>query len=75
LPLVFQTRRLIANPAAKTSLSSLLSSYEGDRGQINALADLLDKMLALDPDKRIEPDAALRHPFVREFLPKKKEGH
>jgi hypothetical protein len=29
-------------------------------------------MLALDPEKRIEADAALRHPFVKPWLPKKK---
>jgi serine/threonine-protein kinase PRP4 len=40
--------------------------------QVAALADLLEKMLALDPDKRIQADAALRHPFVKPWLPKKK---
>ena len=29
------------------------------------LADLLEKMLALDPDKRIRPKDALKHPFVK----------
>jgi hypothetical protein len=27
--------------------------------------------MALDPEKRIDPDAALRHPFVSPYLPKK----
>ena len=27
-------------------------------------------MMMLEPERRIDPDAALRHPFVREFLPK-----
>lgn len=32
-------------------------------------------MMMLEPERRIEPDAALRHPFVKDFLPKKdKEG-
>lgn len=38
------------------------------------LADLLEKMLALDPEKRISADSALRHDFVKPYLPKKK-GH
>jgi serine/threonine protein kinase len=42
--------------------------------QVAQLADLLDKMLALDPDKRISADSALRHDFVKPFLPKKKPG-
>jgi serine/threonine protein kinase len=40
--------------------------------QVAALADLLERMTALDPEKRIDADAALRHPFVKPFLPKKK---
>ncbi len=28
--------------------------------------------MALDPEKRIDPDAALRHPFVAPFVPKKR---
>ncbi len=30
-----------------------------------ALADLLEKMLALDPEKRIRPKDALKHPFLK----------
>ncbi len=30
-----------------------------------ALADLLEKMLVLDPEKRIKPKEALRHPFLK----------
>lgn len=36
-----------------------------------SLADLLEKMMALEPERRIDPDAALRHPFVKSFLPKR----
>ncbi len=45
--------------------------------QIQQLADLLDKMMALEPDKRMDTDAAMRHPFVRSYLPKHghKHGH
>lgn len=41
--------------------------------QVSALVDLLDRMMALEPDKRIDPDAAMRHPFLRPHLPKKHE--
>ncbi|KIY97656.1 hypothetical protein MNEG_10308 [Monoraphidium neglectum] len=65
-------RRLIPNPTVKNSFAQLLSRSEGDRSRVAALADLLDRMMALDPEKRIDPDAALRHPFVRDYVPKKK---
>ncbi len=29
------------------------------------------QMMALEPERRIDPDAALRHPFVKDFLPRK----
>jgi serine/threonine protein kinase len=32
---------------------------------LQALADLLERMLALDPDKRIKPKDALKHPFLK----------
>lgn len=70
-----QVKRLIANPPIKHSFAQLLGRAEGDRTKVVQLADLLDRMMALDPEKRIDPDAALRHPFVREYLPKKREGH
>lgn len=41
--------------------------------QVSALVDLLDRMMALEPEKRIDPDAAMRHPFLRPHLPKKHE--
>ncbi|MEW5315716.1 MAG: hypothetical protein WDW38_007124 [Sanguina aurantia] len=68
-------RRIVSNPVAKTPIATLLARGGGakgvDRVQLSLLADLLDKMLALEPEKRIDPDAALRHPFVRDFLPAK----
>lgn len=39
---------------------------EADRKRGALLADLLDKMLALDPEKRITVAQALVHPFVKE---------
>ena len=39
--------------------------------QVASLADLLEKMMVLEPERRIDPDTALRHPFVRSFLPKR----
>jgi hypothetical protein len=33
------------------------------------------QMMMLEPERRIDPDAALRHPFVRGHLPKKDSGH
>lgn len=41
--------------------------------QIQLLADLLEKMMMLEPEKRLDTDTAMRHPFVRSFLPKKHE--
>jgi serine/threonine-protein kinase PRP4 len=32
---------------------------------LQALVDLLERMLALDPDKRIKPKDALKHPFLK----------
>lgn len=31
------------------------------------LLDLLDKLLAFDPDKRIEVDKALAHPYLKAY--------
>ena len=37
-----------------------------ERKKLLQFRDLLEKMLALDPDKRITPKDALNHPFVKE---------
>ena len=58
-------RRLVPNPAAKTSFAQLLARAGGERSRVAALADLLDRMTALDPERRLSPDDALRHPFIR----------
>lgn len=57
---------MITNPTAKMSFAQLLArSGDQDRSKVAALADLLERMMALDPEKRIDPDDALRHPFIK----------
>lgn len=58
-------RRLIPNPTIKNDFSSLLAGQDSDRRKLAHLADLLERMMALDPDKRIIPKEALNHPFIR----------
>jgi serine/threonine-protein kinase PRP4 len=51
------------------SLSGRLAAKraEGDdRRSIAAFADMLDKMLSLDPERRLTPTGALAHPFIAE---------
>ncbi|RMZ53139.1 hypothetical protein APUTEX25_005128 [Auxenochlorella protothecoides] len=62
------TRRLIPNPTVKADVAALLAGQSPDRKKLAQLVDLLDRMLALDPDKRIGPKEALRHPFIKEPL-------
>lgn len=64
------TKRLIGNPTVKHNFHMLLSKFsEGCQPKlVTQLADLLEKMMMLDPEKRIDVDEALRHPFVRAFL-------
>ena len=70
-----QVQKRIPNPIAKSSIAALLGrSVEADKARVGQLADLLDRMMALDPEKRLDADGALRHPFVREYLPRKKDG-
>jgi serine/threonine-protein kinase PRP4 len=59
-------RRLVANPAVKHDFAALLAGQSPDRVKVAQLADLLERMMALDPDKRITPKEALRHPFIKE---------
>ncbi|GFH21630.1 protein kinase domain-containing protein, partial [Haematococcus lacustris] len=69
-----KVRKLMAQPAPKASFSTLLARgghNEKDRTKVALLADLLDKMMMLEPERRIDPDSALRHPFVKDYLPKK----
>lgn len=61
-----QIRRTIAAPHVKKDFAGLLAGSEGDRKKVAQLADLLERMMALDPDKRITPKDALKHPFIKE---------
>ena len=38
---------------------------EGEKRKLRQLADLLDGMLALDPERRLSVHAALKHPFIK----------
>lgn len=64
--LLVQIRRTIAAPHIKKDFAGLLAGAEGDRKKVAQLADLLERMMALDPDKRITPKDALKHPFIKE---------
>ncbi len=61
-----QVRRIITNPVAKKSFPALLAGSEGDKRQVAQLADLLERMMHLDPEKRITAKEALRHPFIKD---------
>lgn len=39
---------------------------EAETRQLNHFYDLLDRCLAINPDKRITPSEALMHPFFQE---------
>ena len=43
---------------------STYSRMAAERKQVAHLVDLLERVLALDPDKRITPAEALNHPFI-----------
>lgn len=61
------TRRVIPNPTVRKDVAALLAGQAPDqRAKLAQLVDLLERMLALDPDKRITPREALRHPFICE---------
>lgn len=70
-----KVRKLVTSPAVKHNFTSLLSQCSGDKAKVAMLADLLEKMMMLEPERRIDPDAALRHPFVKAFLPKRDSQH
>ena len=53
-------------------LTSLLlenqSITQDERRHFTNFKDLLDKMLQLDPDKRISASSALKHPFITDKI-------
>jgi serine/threonine protein kinase len=68
-------QKRVPNPVVKTSIAALVGrSMEADKARVGQLADLLERMMTLDPEKRLDADGALRHPFVREYLPRKKDA-
>ena len=58
---------MVANPRVQADFPALFRQLRNreDTKHTTQLADLLEKMLALDPDKRIAPKDALKHPFVK----------
>jgi len=46
-----QVCRLVSNPTVKRDFAALLAGGEGDKRQVAALADLLERLTALDPDR------------------------
>ncbi len=67
-----QVARLITNPTVKRDFKDLLAGSGSleDRAKVRLLADLLERMMHLDPDKRSSPKEALKHPFVKDLLPR-----
>ena len=63
---LLQTKRLVPNPTIKKDFRGHLAGQEGDSKQVGNLIDLLEKMMHLDPDKRISAKEALRHPFIKD---------
>ena len=61
-------RRLIPHPTVQRDFAALLAGAEGERRKVVQLADLLERMIALDPEKRISAKEALRHPFIKDTL-------
>ena len=66
------TRHLPMPETPRTPVATLLGSTEGltkpERIKVEQLADLLEKIFTLDPDKRITPEDALRHPFCAQVV-------
>lgn len=66
-----QIRRLIRDAKPVKDLGAVLAAHdknlgEAERRKVAQLADLLDKMLHFDPEKRITVSQALAHPFIKD---------
>ena len=72
LCLLEQIKRVLGTVKVKNDFKALLLKNGGgsDRELVLLLADLLEKMMVLDPAQRIDLDAARRHPFLRKILQK-----
>lgn len=57
-------RRVILNVKPKDIGSIIKGSSDEDPKMLANFKDLLDKIFALDPDKRMTVQQALNHPFV-----------
>ena len=57
---------VMKTPGTKDLMSALTSdtSTSEDRRKLVQLKDLLEKVLTIDPEKRIVPKAVLDHPFI-----------
>lgn len=63
LPVIKPTRDL------RTRLTAASSGMdEAEARHLNHFHDLLDRCLAVNPEKRISPTDALRHPFFQEKI-------
>ena len=61
-----QVRRLIAVNSVKKDFAALLSAMQGDKKKVAQLADLLERMMHLDPSRRLTAKECLKHPFIKE---------
>ncbi len=61
-----QVRRLIAVNSVKKDFAALLSTMQGDKKKVAQLADLLERMMHLDPSRRLTAKECLKHPFIKE---------
>lgn len=63
-------RRIISNPQKTQDFAARLLplAHATDRKKVTQLVDLLDRMMVLDPDRRITPLEALKHPFIKEQM-------
>ncbi len=63
---------VISNINASKDLLTALIGYqrlqEDELKKVNQLKDLLDKMLTVDPSKRISLNACIAHPFIHEKM-------
>jgi serine/threonine-protein kinase PRP4 len=61
-------KMLMISKPVRDLRTRLLSASKGltdvETKELNLFVDLLDRCLALNPEKRITPAEALRHPFI-----------